>query len=93
MSQLVRKMLRKETERYREWLNILFMLTKADRFLSSGSAMDRVNLGPGVVEMVISGWAPTQLAYYLCLCLTEAGRSLNSFILLKENVSLLSPKN
>uniref|UniRef100_A0A0V1KH74 Uncharacterized protein n=1 Tax=Trichinella nativa TaxID=6335 RepID=A0A0V1KH74_9BILA len=33
--------------------------------------------------MVISGQGPTQLAY--CLCLTKAGRSLNSFAMLKEN--------
>jgi len=57
------------------------MLTKADRFLSLGPAWDGARLGPGVVEMVISGRGPTQLAYHLCL--TEAGRSLNSFTVLK----------
>jgi hypothetical protein len=40
------------------------------------------------VKMVISRWGSTQLAY--CLCLTEGGRTLNSFAVLKENVRLLS---
>ena len=31
------------------------------RFLSSRSAWDTARLGPGVVEMVISGLSPTQL--------------------------------
>ena len=35
-------------------LSFLFMFSKADRFLSSGSAWDRARLGPGVVDMVIS---------------------------------------
>jgi hypothetical protein len=39
------------------------------RFLSSRLTPDRADLGPGVVEMVISGQGPTQLVY--CLCLTE----------------------
>jgi hypothetical protein len=52
------------------------------RFLSSGSTCNRACLGPGMVEMVISGWGPTQLAYHLCL--TEAGRSLNSFAMFKK---------
>jgi hypothetical protein len=33
--------------------------TKPGRFLSSRSACGRVNLGSGVVGMVISGWDPT----------------------------------
>ena len=64
--------------------------TNAVRFLSSRSALDRANLGPGVVEMVISGQGPTQQPY--CLCLRKAGRSLNSFAMLKEYVSSLPPK-
>lgn len=52
----------------------LFTMTKADRFLSPGSAGDRARLGPAVVEMVMGSH---QLAY--CMCLTEVGRPLNSF--------------
>jgi hypothetical protein len=48
------------------------------------------SLGPDVVEMVISRWGPTQLAYSLCLIDTD--RSLNYFAILKENVCLFSPK-
>jgi hypothetical protein len=40
-----------------------------------------------MVEMVISGWDPTQLAYHLCL--TEAERSVNSFE--KLNVKCCPP--
>ena len=76
MSQLVRKIQRQAD-------------TNAGRFLSSRSAWDRANLGPGVVEMVISGQDPTQLVY--CLCLTQAGRSLNSFAMLKEKCVLAVP--
>jgi hypothetical protein len=41
-----------------------FMFTKTDKFLSSGiwGACDRARLGPGVVEMVLSGQGPTQPA-------------------------------
>ena len=80
LSQLVRK-IQKQAD------------TKAGRFLSSRSAWDTGRSGLGVVKMEISvsGWGPTQLAY--CLCLTEAGRYLNSFAVLKENVCLMSPKN
>lgn len=49
------------------------------------------HLGLSVLEMVTSRRGPTQLAYHLCL--TEAGSSLNSFTMLKENVCLLCPKN
>jgi hypothetical protein len=59
------------------------MLIKTDRFLSSWSAWDTASLGLGAVEMIIS----------YNLCLTEAGRPLNSFAILKENVCLLSLKN
>jgi hypothetical protein len=38
---------------------------KAGLFLSSGSAWDTESSGPGMVEMVISGWGPTYLAYHL----------------------------
>jgi hypothetical protein len=50
-------------------LSFLFILTKADRFLSSRLAWDRENLGPGpgVVGMVISGQGSTQLVYPVCL--------------------------
>jgi hypothetical protein len=65
-------------------LCLLFMLTKTVRFPSSKTAWDRGSLGPGpgVVGMIISGWGLTQLAY--CLYLTVAGRSLNSFAILKK---------
>jgi len=44
------------SERYRgRWI------TNAGRLLSSRSGWDTVNPGPGVVEMVILGWGPTQL--------------------------------
>ena len=46
-------------------INLVFMLTKADRILSSRSAWNRAALGPGMVGVVILG--STQLAYYLCL--------------------------
>jgi hypothetical protein len=55
----------------------------AERFLCSGSSWYRTRLDPGVVEMVISGQGPTQLVYHLCL--TEAGQSMNSLTVLKEN--------
>jgi hypothetical protein len=55
--------------------------TKAGRFPSSRLAWDRMNLGPGVVGMVISGWDPTQLN--LLFVPTKAGRSLNSLAMLK----------
>jgi hypothetical protein len=35
-------------------LNLLFVLTKTDRFFSSGSAWGRASLGPGRARMVIS---------------------------------------
>ena len=57
--------------------------TNAGRFLSSRSAWDTAKLGPGVLEMVISGQGPIQLTY--CLCLTKADRSLNSFAMLRKN--------
>ena len=41
--------------------------TKSGRFLNSRSACDRVNLDPGVVEVVISELDLTQLAYCLFL--------------------------
>ena len=41
------------------------------------AVQDRAKLGPGVVEMLISGQGSTQLIYSLCL--TKANRSLNSF--------------
>jgi hypothetical protein len=67
------------------------MLSKADRFLSSQSAWERLWLGPSVIEMAISELGPTEVAYPLSL--TDTGRLLNSFAMLKENVCLLSPKN
>ena len=63
-------------------LSFLFMLTKADGFLSSGTAKDRRRLGSGVAEMVISGQGLTQLVYHLCL--TKVYRTVNSFAMLKE---------
>jgi hypothetical protein len=58
------------------------MLTKAGRFLSSRLTRDRARVGTGKVEMVISGQGPTQPVYPLCL--TEAGRALNSFAMFKK---------
>jgi hypothetical protein len=59
----------------------IFRFAKGDEFLSSNLSWDRAELGPGMVEMAISGQSFTQLVYHLCL--TEAGRSLNSFEMLK----------
>jgi hypothetical protein len=56
--------------------------TNAGRFMSSKSARNEMNLGPGMVEMVIPGQDSTQLVY--CLCLTGAGRPLNFFAMLKK---------
>lgn len=58
--------------------------TYKDKFLSSKTVWDRGSLGPGpnVAGMIISGWALTQLAYFLYL--TVAGRSLNSLAMLKK---------
>jgi hypothetical protein len=59
--------------------------TKAGTFLSSMSAWVTTSLSPVGVEMVILGLeisGPTQLVYYLCL--SEAGRSLNSLAMLKK---------
>jgi hypothetical protein len=75
MSQLVRKIQRQ-------------VYIKVGRFLRSGSARDRARLGSRVLEMVISGQGPTQLAKHLCL--TMADRSLNSFALLRKILCLLS---
>ena len=41
--------------------------TNASRFLSSRSAWDRANLGPGIVRLVISEQDPTQIVYCLSL--------------------------
>jgi hypothetical protein len=66
--------------------------TNARRFLSSSSAWDRVNLGPGKIRMVLSGQDSTQLR--LLSVLTETGRSMNSFATFKKKkVYLLSSKN
>lgn len=63
---------------------------KGRQVLSSPWTWNRARLGPGVVKMVVISGLGTQLVY--CLCLTEVGRSLNSFAVLKGNVYLLSPK-
>jgi hypothetical protein len=42
---------------------------KCRQIVSSRLAWDRANLSIGVVKMVISGQGPTQLSYYLSLCL------------------------
>lgn len=62
ISQPVRKILRKEIQdtwtgdpRRSHPAKFSFMLTRAGRFLSSGSAWDRARLASGVVEKVISG--------------------------------------
>lgn len=47
-------------------LSLLFMLTKAGRFLNSRPAWDRTSFGPGRVGMVISEPGLTHLAYCLC---------------------------
>jgi hypothetical protein len=71
-------------------LSLLFVFTKAGRFLSLMSTQGRGNLGPGpgMVGMVIFRWDSTQLAY--CLCLTKAGRSLNSIAKFKKKMCMLS---
>jgi hypothetical protein len=54
---------------------------KSGRFLSSRSAWYRrsLGLGLGMVEEIISGWGPSQLAYPLYL--KKAGRSLKMCLL------------
>lgn len=47
-------------------LSFLLMLTEADRFLSSGFVWDRAKLGPGVVEMVFSGWGSHPASLSIC---------------------------
>ena len=58
-------------------LSLLFVLTKAGRFLSSRSAWDKANLGSGVVRVVISGQGPASYlivcAYVCCLFLASRG--------------------
>jgi hypothetical protein len=82
VSQLVRKIIKKKNrdlgngDNRRSYPPKFFMLTKADRFLNSGSAWDRARLGLRVVDMVISGQGSTQLVY--CLCLT--GRQISEFL-------------
>jgi hypothetical protein len=58
------------------------VLIKAGRSLGSRSALDRRSLCPSMVRMVISEWDPTQLN--LLSVLRKAGRSLNSFAMLKR---------
>ena len=65
---------------------MVFLLAKADRFLSSKSAWDRANLGPGVVEMVISGQGPTEANL---LSVLNKGRQISEFFC---DVCLLTPK-
>ena len=74
-------------------LSILFMLTKAGRFLSSRSASDRKSFSPGTgtVELIIFGWGPFHLVYFLCL--TKEGRCLNSFAKLRKMWLLFLSKN
>ena len=69
-------------------LGLLSVFAKASRFLSSRSAWDRANLGPGMVGMVISGWGLTQLN--LLFVLIKASRSLSSFAMLKMYLVFLS---
>lgn len=57
--------------------------TKAGGLLNSRSAWDTARLGPGVVEQ---DRAPPSYQLSKLLCLREAGRSLNPFVMLKENV-------
>lgn len=57
-------------------LNVLFMLTKADRFLNLGWAWDRTRLGPGGVKMVNfrTGSHPASL-----LSVLNRGRQISEF--------------
>lgn len=50
--------------------------TKSARFLSLSSAQNRANLGPGIMEMVISGPYPTQLN--VLFVFTKAGGPMSS---------------
>ena len=74
-------------------LSLLFLLTKASRFLSSRSAWDGDSLVPYVVGMEISELDATQLAY--CLCLQKQADKSSEFIwnIKKKKKSLLSPRN
>jgi hypothetical protein len=70
VSQFVRKIQRKKINLGSGDPNpliFLFMVKKANKFLSLGSAWDRARVGPGVVVMVISGQRSTQLIYSLCI--------------------------
>jgi hypothetical protein len=53
--------------------------------LSLKSAWDRANLCIGEVEMVISGWHPTQLIYHVCL--TEVQKISKFFSNVKINIT------
>lgn len=53
---------------------------KAGKFLNSRSAQDRMRLGPGVVEKVISRAPPN----YLIFCASQRQTSLNSFVVLRK---------
>jgi hypothetical protein len=68
----------------------LLMFTKADRLPSSRSARDG---GSGRNGNLGVGSHPASLSSVLNRKEAGAGRSLNSFAMLKENVCLLSPKN
>jgi hypothetical protein len=72
ISQLVRKILREEIEKFRKWWlqenppsKVLFVCVFVCLYLQRQtnpwvkcSAWDKVRLGPGVGEMVISEWVP-----------------------------------
>jgi hypothetical protein len=63
-------------------LNLVSALIKAGRFVSSKSAWNRTSLGPVVVGV---GSHPAKLLFVL----TKAGRSLNSFTMLKTIPAVL----
>ena len=68
---------------------VLIKHTREGRFLNSGSTFPRAKLGPGVVEMVISG---VPASYHLCL--TGTGKSQNSFAMFtNKNVLGLSARD
>lgn len=54
--------------------------TKSGRFLSLSSAQNRANLGPGIMEMVVSGPYPTQLN--VLFVFTKAGGPMSSIAML-----------
>lgn len=70
------------------WLSLLFVLTEAGRFLSSRSPWARVRLGPPVSGN--GNFRTVSHPAILLSVLTKAGKSLNSFAMLKVALAVFS---